>query len=87
MKLSRTAKWILAAGLAVSAAIELVWLGEDSGHGGGVWHHIPLFDFVYGVASCWIIVVGSKAIGHAWLQRPEGYYASTQSTDEGEAES
>ena len=81
MQLSSRVKWILVVGLLASAVIELVFLGGESGHGGGVWHHIPLFDFVFGAASCWIIVVASKALGHSWLQRPEGHYDDNQAAD------
>lgn len=80
MKISKRLKWILAFGLAVSAVVELAFVGGD-GHGGGPWHHIPLFDFGFGFLSCWVIVVASKAIGHSWLQRPEAYYSQTDDAD------
>lgn len=36
------------------------------------WHRSPAFHAVYGVVGCVLIVVASKALGKAWLQRPEG---------------
>ena len=74
MNISKRTKWLIAVGLLVSLAIELAFIRGDSGHGGGFWHHLPLFDFAFGFAGCWIIVVASKAIGHGWLQQPERYY-------------
>lgn len=38
------------------------------------WEDIPGFSAVYGFISCVLIVVISKALGHYWLERSEGYY-------------
>ena len=73
-------------GLGLTVVVELAFVGEDAGHGAGFWHHIPLFDFAFGLASCWIIVVGSKAVGHRWLQRSEDYYAGRDDSRPGETE-
>ena len=35
------------------------------------WHEVPAFDLVYGLAGCALIVYGSKALGRAFVQRPE----------------
>ena len=58
-----------AAGL---VAVEMSPLNEA--HGSHWWHHLPAFDLIYGVVGCVVIVLASKAIGAAWLQRPETYY-------------
>jgi hypothetical protein len=38
------------------------------------WHELPAFDFVYGFLGCGLIVLGSKWVGHKFLQRNEDYY-------------
>lgn len=38
------------------------------------WHHIPVFDALFGFAGCAAIIVVSKALGHRWLQKKEDYY-------------
>lgn len=40
-------------------------------HGDTWWHHTPGFDLIFGFAGCALIVVVSKALGKAALQRPE----------------
>lgn len=38
------------------------------------WDNIPGFGAVYGFVSCVLIILVSKAIGHAWLMKKEDYY-------------
>jgi len=38
------------------------------------WEKIPVFDAVFGFIGCIVIILGSKALGHAWLQKDEDYY-------------
>jgi hypothetical protein len=38
------------------------------------WEKIPAFDAIFGFLGCIVIVVGSKALGHKWLQKDEDYY-------------
>lgn len=38
------------------------------------WETLPVFSAVYGFIGCIVIIVGSKAIGHYWLQKKEDYY-------------
>jgi hypothetical protein len=38
------------------------------------WEALPVFSAVYGFTGCIVIILGSKAIGHLWLQRREDYY-------------
>jgi hypothetical protein len=38
------------------------------------WEKIPVFDAVFGFLGCILIILGSKALGHHWLQKGEDYY-------------
>jgi len=38
------------------------------------WEKIPAFDAIFGFAGCILIVVGSKALGHHWLEKDKDYY-------------
>jgi hypothetical protein len=38
------------------------------------WERLPVFSAVYGFIGCLVIILGSKAIGHLWLQKEEDYY-------------
>jgi len=38
------------------------------------WDALPGFNAVYGLLSTLLIILVSKAIGHAWLMRREDYY-------------
>jgi hypothetical protein len=42
------------------------------------WHAIPAFDLVFGFLGCAVIVVVSKALGRAGLQKPETYYGEDE---------
>lgn len=45
------------------------------GHGeANWWDLVPAFYALFGFVSCVLIVVASKALGKAWLQRKEDYY-------------
>jgi hypothetical protein len=39
-----------------------------------IWETLPFFSAVYGFIGCIVIILGSKALGHYWLQRQEDYY-------------
>jgi hypothetical protein len=43
-------------------------------HAAYPWHAMPAFDLAYGFLGCALIVIVSKALGRAALQRPERYY-------------
>lgn len=43
-------------------------------HATFVWDHIPGFSAVYGFVSGIVVILVSKAIGHAWLMKKEDYY-------------
>ena len=47
-------------------------------HGETWWHHLAGFDLVYGFLGCAAIVIVSKALGKAGLQRRERFYESTK---------
>ena len=49
-------------------------------HHGAAWDAIPAFWALFGFVGCAVIVLASKALGHALLQRPEDWY------DDGEDE-
>jgi hypothetical protein len=38
------------------------------------WENIPVFSAIYGFIGCVVIIIGSKALGHHWLQKEEDYY-------------
>ncbi|MDP2968477.1 MAG: hypothetical protein Q8P64_04640 [Deltaproteobacteria bacterium] len=38
------------------------------------WEAFPAFSALYGFIGCVVIIMGSKAIGHYWLQKREDYY-------------
>jgi hypothetical protein len=38
------------------------------------WDRIPGFGALFGFVSCALIIVISKAVGHAWLMKKEDYY-------------
>jgi len=39
-----------------------------------LWEAFPAFSALYGFIGCIVIIMGSKAIGHYWLQKKEDYY-------------
>lgn len=66
--------WLALTGMIVgiTAALEIVY--RHPGHAAFWWHSTPVFDFLYGLAGCVAIVLISKWLGHAGLQRHEDYY-------------
>ncbi|MGQ4808850.1 hypothetical protein NKDENANG_02243 [Candidatus Entotheonellaceae bacterium PAL068K] len=72
--------WLIAAGammVALSVVLELV--SRHQGHATFWWQSTPAFDLLYGFAGCIGIVLGSKWLGHVWLQRDENYYGDPKS--------
>ncbi|MDP6579669.1 MAG: hypothetical protein QF681_03350 [Vicinamibacterales bacterium] len=74
-------RWALAAMLAAAVVSGLDLLAHP--HGEAWWHHLPGFDLVYGFVGCVAIVVGSKALGKVWLQRPERFYEDREHGEDG----
>jgi hypothetical protein len=60
------------AAAALAVAGEIAW--PDPAHALHWWQVLPGFDLVYGLLGCLAIIVLSKALGKAWLQRPGDYY-------------
>jgi hypothetical protein len=54
---------------ALSLAVE--WLLPAADPSLAWWHRLPAFQGAYGLLGCLAIIVVSKALGKAWLQRPE----------------
>ena len=71
----RAARTVLI-GAAAAGTLALDWLAHP--HGETWWHQLAGFDLVYGFLGCVAIVVGSKALGKAWLQRHEQFYEGTK---------
>jgi len=64
-------RWWALAGVAAAASVAAEIATHDAAHAILPWHAVPGFDLVYGFAGCVAIVVVSKALGKAWLQRDE----------------
>lgn len=62
------------AGAALAAMLVVLDLAGAHAHAESWWHAMPSFDLLYGVAGCIAIVIVSKLLGSAWLQRRERYY-------------
>jgi hypothetical protein len=54
----------------LGAAVLEALLG-DAGAGLPWWHRVPGVQALAGLGGCVLIVVASKRLGKAWLQRPE----------------
>jgi hypothetical protein len=67
----RIVKYILIISIGVSMLIGLFFRPE---HPHFWWEKISVFDAVFGFLGCILIVLGSKALGHHWLQKDEDYY-------------
>jgi len=48
------------------------------------WERLPVFGAVYGFIGCIVIILGSKAIGHLWLQKKEDYYEKDEKNQGGD---
>ncbi|HUG52804.1 MAG TPA: hypothetical protein VMR21_04360 [Vicinamibacteria bacterium] len=60
-----------ATAVAAVATVGLEVVFRHSAHPILFWHAVPAFDLVYGFLGCALIVVASKALGRAGVQRPE----------------
>lgn len=68
----KTIHWILL-GLVTVASLILQYFGPPHPHP-HAWDAIPLFYCFFGFVGCILIIVVSKALGKAWLQKEEDYY-------------
>jgi hypothetical protein len=69
--MKKTVKYALIISIGVSMVIGVFFRHE---HPHFFWEKIPIFDAVFGFLGCILIVLGSKALGHHWLQKDEDYY-------------
>ncbi len=70
-------RWVLA-GILATGTVVLEVLFRHAGHPVFAWHSLPAFDLVFGALGCGLIVVVSKALGRAFLQKPESYYGKEE---------
>lgn len=59
------------------ALLAIVFIADfliERHHAEFFWDKIPGFSAAYGFASCAVIIIVSKFIGHAWLMKKENYY-------------
>lgn len=61
----------LIATLVLLAVVDIFVHGD---HATFIWDSIPGFNAVYGLITTVLIIVVSKALGHALLMKPEDYY-------------
>lgn len=66
--------WLITLALSGSLIILLDLVYRHHAHAEFWWHVTPAFDLLYGFAGCVGIVLISKWLGHAWLQRDENFY-------------
>ncbi len=67
------AAWVLLGALVVADA--LPWVVHKEGHA-HTWAegHVPGFWAVFGLVGCMVLIVLSKAFGHAGIMKREDYY-------------
>lgn len=68
----KTWHWI-ALGLVTAITVGLQLFGPENPHG-HAWDAIPAFYAIFGFMGCVLIIVVSKALGKAALQKKEDYY-------------
>ncbi|HVR28198.1 MAG TPA: hypothetical protein VMS86_01580 [Thermoanaerobaculia bacterium] len=69
---------IAVAGAVAAATVALELAFRHAAHPVYPWHSMPGFDLACGLAGCWVIVVVSKALGRAGLERPEPHYGDEE---------
>jgi hypothetical protein len=67
----KKARYVFLIGIGLSILLGLFFLPE---HPHFWWEKIPGFDAIFGFFGCIVIVLGSKALGHRWIQKGEDYY-------------
>jgi hypothetical protein len=81
MKLAQLLEWMVRHGrtlslimLVIMAGLVLADIIIDPSYVRYPWDRLGGFGAVYGIVSCVVIVVVSKALGYAFLYKPEDYY-------------
>lgn len=69
--------WALG-GLLAGATIVLQVVFRHAAHPHYRWHAVPAFELVFGFLGCALVVVASKALGRAGLQKPESHYGEDE---------
>jgi len=70
--MARTLRYILFISVGLSMLVGLFFRPE---HPHFWWERVPASDAIFGFLGCILLVVGSKGLGHYWLQRDEDYYS------------
>ena len=70
--MARTLKFVFLVSIGLSILSGFFFRAE---HPHFWWERIPAFDAIFGFLGCILIVVGSKALGHHWLQKDKDYYS------------
>ena len=70
--MAKTVRYIFFISIGLSMVMGVLFRHE---HPHFWWDKIPAFDAVFGFLGCILIVIGSKALGHHWLQKDEDYYS------------
>ena len=66
--------WLIVLALFASSIILPDLLDRHHAHAEFWWQVTPAFDLFYGFAGCVGLILMSKWLGHAWLQRDENFY-------------
>jgi len=74
----RLLTWLV---LAIMAGLVIADLIIPAAYQRYPWDGIGGFGALYGLASCILIIVVSKALGYAFLYKPENYYEDEPSDD------
>ncbi len=70
--MARALRYIFFIGIGLSILVGLFLRPE---HPHFWWERIPASEAIFGFLGCILLVVGSKFLGHRWLQRYEDYYS------------
>lgn len=38
------------------------------------WEHLSIFDTLFGIVGCIVLIIVAESLGHFWLQKDEDYY-------------
>lgn len=81
MRLARLLEWMVRHGrtlslmmLVIMAGLVLADIIIEPAYVRYPWDGIGGFGAIYGILSCIVIIVVSKALGYAFLYKPEDYY-------------